>query len=301
MFGLLERHYKILITSLALLLAVGYVHKLCWPHLVGNGFEYGFSTYEKWKQGQMRWTWRKARMRVEARSNLFGVSVTAAPYNSEVPDGLTLKVYLDDKILDSIHFFNGGNRHLYYFVPEIEGKEIEIGMEVDRTFNLFRLGISEDARDLGVVVSPVTFLEIIPKDGVGFYHWETLDTQSAESMAQSGERGAEDGKEKRFRWTGKRASEVIGEFRKKGEGLVVFLRCGHPGIDKEPVVVRILGDGELLRYVEFSDYGWKRVDFGADELEGKGIVTYEVSRTWNPKRMGVSGDGRDLGVAVAVP
>ena len=52
---------------------------------------------------------------------------------------------------------------------------------------------------------------------------------------------------------------------------------------------------------EFSDYGWKRVDFGADELEGKGLVTYEVSRTWNPKRMGVSGDGRDLGVEVAIP
>jgi len=58
------------------------------------------------------------------------------------------------------------------------------------------------------------------------------------------------------------------------------------------------GGGQMT---EFSDYGWKRVDFGADELEGKGLVTYEVSRTWNPKRMGVSGDGRDLGVAVAIP
>ena len=65
--------------------------------------------------------------------------------------------------------------------------------------------------------------------------------------------------------------------------------------------MRILGDGALLRYVEFSDYGWKRVEFRVEELEGKEIVTYEVSRTWNPKRMGVSGDGRDLGVVVAVP
>jgi hypothetical protein len=80
---------------------------------------------------------------------------------------------------------------------------------------------------------------------------------------------------------------------------VVFLRCSHPGIDKEPVVVKVLGDGEVLRYLEFGDYGWKRVEIGAEELAGKSIITYEVSRTWNPKRMGISGDWRDLGVAVA--
>jgi len=90
------------------------------------------------------------------------------------------------------------------------------------------------------------------------------------------------------------------EGEKISEGGVVFLRCAHPGIDKEPVGVRILGDGELLRYFEFGDYGWKKVDFGADELKGKKIITYEVSRTWNPKRMGVSGDFRDLGVAVGL-
>ena len=89
--------------------------------------------------------------------------------------------------------------------------------------------------------------------------------------------------------------------RTEGSQNVVFLRCGHPGIAEEPVVVRILGDGELLRYVEFGDYGWKRVDFGVEELRGKKILTYEVSRTWNPQRMGVSGDDRDLGVAVGVP
>jgi len=82
---------------------------------------------------------------------------------------------------------------------------------------------------------------------------------------------------------------------------VVFLRCGHPGIDKEPVGVRILGDGELLRYFEFGNYDWKKVEFEGNELDGVEVMTFEVSRTWNPKRMGVSGDWRDLGVAVAVP
>ena len=65
------------------------------------------------------------------------------------------------------------------------------------------------------------------------------------------------------------------------------MRCAHPGIDKEPVVVKVLGDGEVLRYIEFKDYAWKRVDIGAEELEGKRVLTYEVSLTWNPRRMGV--------------
>jgi len=30
----------------------------------------------------------------------------------------------------------------------------------------------------------------------------------------------------------------------------------------------------------------------------KSKITFQVSRTWNPKGMGISIDGRDLGVAV---
>ena len=241
----------------------------------------------------MRWTWRKALTRVEAASDLFGFRVVAGGANSTGPEGLTFKVYLDGKMLDDVHFFDGGCRYLYYYVPGIKGKEIEIGTEVDRTFNPLRMKINEDGRDLGVAVSPLSFLKIMPKDGVGFYGWES------EQRAVSSEQGVV----VRFRWTGKRASVGIEDcgLRRTEEGLVVFLRCGHPGIDKEPVLVRILGDGDLLRYVEFGDYGWKRVEFGVEELKKKEILTYEVSRTWNPKRMGVSKDDREFGVAVAVP
>ncbi len=77
--------------------------------------------------------------------------------------------------------------------------------------------------------------------------------------------------------------------------------CSHPDIGEKPVLVKIFGDGEVLRYIEFKDFGWKKVEIGAEELKGKSVLTYEVSRTWNPRRMGVSGDGRDLGVAVGVP
>ena len=83
-------------------------------------------------------------------------------------------------------------------------------------------------------------------------------------------------------------------------GLVFFLKCSHPDIKQSPVVVKVLGDGKILRYLELKDRGWKRVEFAANEWKRKNIITYEVSRTWNPKRMGVSGDDRELGVAVKI-
>ncbi|MDZ7696535.1 MAG: hypothetical protein U5R49_06295 [Deltaproteobacteria bacterium] len=111
----------------------------------------------------------------------------------------------------------------------------------------------------------------------------------------------------RFRWTGRRAFLPIEglrdeetEGRREGKE-VVFLRCGHPDIAEKPVVVKMFGDGELLRYLDVGDYDWRKVVFEGEELKGVGVVTFEVSRTWNPKRMGISGDGRDLGVAVVIP
>ena len=38
---------------------------------------------------------------------------------------------------------------------------------------------------------------------------------------------------------------------------------------------------------------------GSDELKGSEVLTFQVSRTWNPKLAGISEDSRDLGVAVA--
>ena len=210
-------------------------------------------------------------------------------------------------------FFDGGSRNLYYYMPNIEGREVEIGMEVDRTFNPLRMKISEDSRELGVAVSPVSFLKIMPKDGVGFYKWEIWG--GGEIPGWLG------GKEKRFRWTGMRASLPIrmaqsaergaqGKDDKDGmirmdeslrDGWVVFLLCSHPDVGDEAVGVKIWGDGDLLREIEFRDHGWRKVEFKGDELEGVEVITFQVSRTWNPKRMGVSGDGRDLGVVVAGP
>ena len=185
--------------------------------------------------------------------------------------------------------------------PVQRGKH-EFLFDMSRTWNPKKLGISADVRDLGIAVSEPRFMIKLPKDGVGFYKWEIWGGGEIP--------GWPEGKEKRFRWTMGRASESIADCapvehpagtRFNGVKIVMFLKCGHPGIGKEPVVVKILGDGDLLREIEFKGHGWKRVVFSGDELKGKEVLTFEVSRTWNPKRMGVSGDSRDLGVAVGVP
>ena len=339
LFGILERHYRILITLLALLLAVGYVHKLNRTHKGEENFEYGYYPYEKWKEGEMRWTWRKALTRVEAASDLFGFRVVVRGYNSTGPEGLTFKVFLDGKMLDEVRFFDGGLRYLYYYVPGSEGKEVEIGTEVDRTFNLLRMKINEDGRELGVALSPIVFLKIMPKDGIGFYKWEIWGGVEREALSgkerMDGGGDEKDGKEeragRRFRWTGKRASMRIADCglwnaeleKRKAQGAAngtnehelgekrkdrgrraddvceLFLWCSHPDIGKDAVGVKVLGDGDLLRMIEFTDHGVKQVVLGEEDLRGKEVLTFEVSRTWNPRRMGGSGDDRDLGVAVA--
>jgi hypothetical protein len=328
LFGILARYYKVLITLLALLLSVGYVYKLCWIQKGDDAFEYGYYDYGEWKEDKLRWTWRKANMRVKATSDLFLIKVVAQPHNSKGPEGLTFKIFLDGEMLDSVRFFNGGSRSLYYYMPNIEGKDVEIRTEVDRTFNPLRMGMSVDGRDPGVAVSPITFLKIMPKDGVGFYDWETWSGGKIPGWPEN--------IPGRFRWTGMRASMYgagsdyaetnkleIGSrereeqnainqnivltknssnktYRTKQPSVTLFLMCAHPDIDKNPVVVKILSDNEPLKQETFVDHQWRKVLIKPAVFNNSKILTFQVNRTWNPKAAGISEDWRDLGVAIAV-
>ena len=261
----------------------------------------GFYHKEKWGERFYRWSGEQGGVKTEdgrqrtedgGQRAEGGGSVVEFDVQCHTPgvekEAVVVTVSLDGKSIDEIVFNRKESKIRWYFVGN--GRN-EFLFDVSRTWNPRKLGISQDSRDLGVAVSEPRFLKEIPEGGVGFY--------KTESVQLSGGRGQG---VRRFRWTGGRASEKTDDGGQKTEdgGLVVYLMCSHPGIDKKPVVVKVLGDGEVLRYLEFKDYDWKRVEVGAEELKGKTVITYEVSRTWNPKRMGVSGDWRDLGVAVGV-
>ena len=135
------------------------------------------------------------------------------PYKlSDGPEGLKVRLSLNNKLLDELHFFNGSVKPTYYYLPGIKDKDVEIEIEVDKTFNPFREGLSGDPRELGVAVSPISFLKIMPNDGIGFYAWENVD----------GEEGKETPKKHplKFRRTGRQASiNLRKEFRGGGNNL----------------------------------------------------------------------------------
>ena len=102
-----------------------------------------------------------------------------------------------------------------------------------------------------------------------------------------------------YRWSGPRAVVRVG-----GSGVVAFdIQCHTPGVEKDPVRVVISLDGERIDEVCFDKKGCiKRQYCVGKKVNGEEhAFLFEVSRTWNPKKLGISADGRDLGVAVSEP
>lgn len=259
-----------------------------------NGRYINFHDLEKWPEGYVRWSRREAVVELRAESNILCLDAIAFPHNSDGPEGLKLRLSLNEDIKDEVHYFNGGRKHLYYYSPLLEGKKVTLRILVDRTFNPYRMGLGDDFRYLGVAVSPISFLTIFPRNGIGFYPWET--------WGGGGIPGWPSDRESRFRWTGMRASmNLVGAFVDEPFGeIALFLLCSHPDIGNKPVTVKISGDDGVVREETFKEHRWRRIVLKGEHFERFKVATLQVSRTWNPKLAGVSGDARDLGVAVAV-
>lgn len=268
----------------------GFSSEIVNPKKLDWAREYGFYGYENWNGEEMRWTWKRANKYVTAKSNLFGLKTVAFPQNSKGPEGLNVKIFLNDKLWDEINFFDGGVRPKYYYVNGIKNSELEIRTEVSETFNPKKLGLNSDPRDLGIVESAVVFLRIFPADGVGFYGWETWQGEKLPCWPAN--------HPQKFRWTGRRATINLKNVCK--EGCNIYLRGTHPDIQTNPVKVRMLGTNGVLDTLELSDTDCKVSYLPAEKAKELNRFTIEIDRTWNPKLWGVSEDTRDLGVAFAV-
>jgi hypothetical protein len=252
--------------------------------------QYGFYAFENWQNDKVRWTMRNAGMRFKALSNLLGFKIIAQSPNSNGPNGLKVKLFLDDELLDEIHFFKGGKRSLYYYIPSIQDKVVQFKIEVDKTFNPLKLGFSRDKRELGVAMSPISFLQTMPKQGVGFYPWESSGEETPYSALQN--------KQTAFRYTGRRASlDLKYNFE---NGAAVYIKCFHPDIKDKPVVVTIRNKAKLIYHETFSDNEWRKIQIKSNQINESSILTFEVNRTWNPKQLKIADDDRDLGLAVAI-
>ncbi len=294
--GARSRYLKFAFGALAVILFVGYGR---WFYETDPGFkvkEYGFYDYESVDGVNTRWAWRDAATVVEAAGRFMEIRAEASPRNSSGPDGLELKLFINDQLMDVAHFFDGGVKYFHYYIPAGDGEKIRIRTRANRTYNPYEAGESEEitrSREQAVLLGEARFLKIAPKHGVGFYDPET----------GTGATGARPGAPRRFRWTGMRASMPLDyPVGRKTEwmGLLEFsMRCVHPDIEKKPVVVRMLADEKVVREKKFRDHEWKTVYLSSDDLKGAKVLTFHASRTWNPREMGVSGDERDIGAAVA--
>jgi hypothetical protein len=121
--------------------------------------EYGLYSNEDWEGTSMRWMAGKAEYYVPENSKKINLKVVAQPFNSQKPDGLTLTVSLNNLIVDSVHFVEGGIRNLSYDVSAMNKQKIKVNLEVSKVFCPKKIGLNSDSRILGVALSidDVTF------------------------------------------------------------------------------------------------------------------------------------------------
>jgi hypothetical protein len=265
----------------------------------------GFYHREKGPNGDFRWSGKRALIMVP-RSGL--IELKFGCYTPGVEkEPVVLSIYGDGEALDEIIFTRKGLVTRHYIFEEGDTANHEIVLLISRTWNPKRMGLGDDNRDLGVAVIGIKFPDEVPKDGIGFYDWEAWGGRVP---------GWPSYKEKVFRWTGKRARTRIRDSldrlptrtqtdEKKwneiqGSGIAIFLACGHPDIERDPVVVEVLGNGKVIREERFKNHDWRKIILRPEEFKGVEVLSFIVSRTWNPKTMGISQDNRELGVAVAM-
>ena len=100
-----------------------------------------------------------------------------------------------------------------------------------------------------------------------------------------------------FWWMQKEAQITI---TAKGDVLHFALFCAHPDADRRPVVVSISTNLGTQKSIKLTRDRWREVSLDLKTRPGDKIaLKICVDRTFNPRKLGISNDGRDLGVAIA--
>jgi len=110
-----------------------------------------------WEGRKLTWRWtnRTAIIKMPVLGqNLLIYFQASNPGIGENP--LTVKLYLDDAIIDSVQFSDHDKKEWHYhFSKEYLGKEVQLKIEVDRTWTPREFLVNEDRRKLGIYSSEV--------------------------------------------------------------------------------------------------------------------------------------------------
>ncbi len=117
-----------------------------------------------------------------------------------------------------------------------------------------------------------------------------------------------------YRWSGKRGRVAIaqsgkvkgesgkdGMNRMNGGAVEVEFYCRTPGVEEEPVVLRVYHEGEVLDEISFSKEESVRKTYSLPEVPGEDQeLVLEVSRMWIPHEHLGNFDRRKLGIGVKI-
>jgi len=115
------------------------------------------------------------------------------------------------------------------------------------------------------------------------------------------------------RWCKDNAVLRFSIYKALPEYVPITISVQHPDTIQKPVTVRYGGKSGAIHQVIFKDSSWITVQIPVTEdhifeftnpggaIEKYFVLSLDVSRTWVPKEWGISGDTRELGVAVIMP
>jgi len=120
------------------------------PWTIPSG--YGFYSMEYWNGKKTRWMCGKSEYYLPAGSAKLQLEVIAQAVNSKAPDGLNCTISLNDAVVDTLHFIDGGSKIVNYNLASINQERIKVSFDADKVFCPRRIGLSSDPRVLGVAV-----------------------------------------------------------------------------------------------------------------------------------------------------
>jgi len=228
--------------------------------------------------------------KLKATSNIFSINVSSKAKNNLLVNGVKLKIFVNDELVDVRYFFKSSTDTLCYYIPSMKDRDVEIKTEIHPVFNLYR---SSNAH-IPVMVSPPSFIETLPEDGIGFHPRAKSLIGKRFNPGSPAEPVIVDA-----RWTGMQATLNVTELmRNKG---FLYLQSSNPCQERRPVCVDIIGEQGGMKRVWFWNGHWKKIYLPLDQLKKTKTLTFRVNQTWNPSLVEVSDDSRDLGIVVALP
>ena len=224
-------------------------------------YEYGYYTWEKDEtQELIRWTSAEATSLLRVRGNILEFKLRQLN-----PDLLKrpyqVKLFLDDRLLDTIALSDTGWKDCKYFLPLVKEQDlVKLRIVPESTFVPLKFG--NDTRKLGVEVRRFAWQCSLPPTPIGVYERENEKFFS-------------------YYWTGSQASFPI----QQSVSRISFFLLPNYSVLKSPISVSLFWNNLPLKKVLLERLQWSRVELEVPQST-QGVLTIQVLQTINPRRSG---------------